>query len=144
MTFVAIISVLIGLGAAGLGLWDLHKVNEVRGQIDAVNGQITASIDNSVAATTLSSPTSGQTISGVVSLDAIPLNSHVKSVVFVANGGTKHNLLIGNGTAQIAGFGARWNSANVPNGTYQISSIGYNTVGRSARSPVVTVQVQNT
>ena len=69
--------------------------------------------------------------------------SHVKGVQFVATGGSSHNVLIANGIATIAGWGARWNSANLPNGTYQISSIGYNATGRSSQSPAVTVRIQN-
>ena len=65
MTIAVIVSLLIGLAAAGLGLWDLHKINKINGQI--------ASIAYSVPATSIIAPTTGQTISGVVSLDALPL-----------------------------------------------------------------------
>ena len=49
---------------------DLHKINKINGQI--------ASVDFSIPATSIMSPTSGQTISGVVFLDAQPLANDVK------------------------------------------------------------------
>jgi hypothetical protein len=132
MTIAVIVSLLIGLAAAALGLWDLHKIN----------GEI-ASIDTSVPTTSIIAPTTGQTISGLVSLDAVPFGGHLKGVQFVATGGSSHNVSIANGVASLEGWGAVWDSANLPNGIYQISSIGYNTSGRSSRSLAVTVRIQN-
>jgi hypothetical protein len=36
-----------------------------------------------------------------------------------------------------------WQTTNVPNGTYQITSVGYNADGMSVRSAGVTVKVVN-
>jgi Bacterial Ig domain len=135
MTIAVIVSLLIGLAAAGLGFWDRHKINTINGQI--------ASIDSSVPATSIIAPTTGQTLSGTVSLDALPYGNHFQAVQFVATGGSSRNVLIANGIATYAGWGAQWKSTNLPNGTYQISSIGYNTSGRSSRSPAVTVFINN-
>jgi Bacterial Ig domain len=136
ITIGVILSLLIGIGAAGLGLWDLHKINKM-------NGQTAVAIDNTVPATSVIAPTTGQTLSGVFALDALPVSGNVKSVQFVANGGSSHNVLIGNAVKTLTGFAARWNTANLPNGTYQIVSIGYNTSGKSSRSPAVTVHLKN-
>jgi hypothetical protein len=136
ITVGVILTLLIGIGAAGLGLWDLHKINKI-------NGQNALVLDNSVPATTLVSPTNGQTISGVVSLDALPVAGHVKAVQFVAIDSSSHRSLIANGTLAISGFGARWNTTNLANGTYQISTIGYNTSGKSKTSPAITVHIKN-
>jgi hypothetical protein len=135
MTVAVIFSLLIGIAAAGLGLWDLHKINKINGQI--------ASVDFSVPATSIISPTNGQTISGVFLLDARALGNDVTGVQFVATGGSSHSVLIANGASFIGGWGANWNSANLPNGTYRIWSVGYSANGRSSRSPAVTVHVQN-
>ena len=135
MTVAVIVSLLIGVATVGLGLWDLHKINKINGQI--------ASVDFSVPATSITSPTTGQTISGVILLDARALGNEVTGVQFVATGGSSHSVLIANGASFIGGWGANWNSASLPNGTYQISSIGYNPNGRSSQSPVVTVHIQN-
>ena len=132
MTIAAIVSLLIGLGAAALGLWDLHKINKINGQVAA-----------SVPATSMIGPTSGQTISGVVSLDAVSVGPHVTSVQFVATGGASHNVLIANGKGSFYGWIAPWNSTTLPNGSYEISSVGYNANGQSSRSPAVTVRIQN-
>jgi hypothetical protein len=131
-----ILSLLIGIGAVGLGLWDLHKINEINGK-DAI------ALDESVPATSIVTPTNGQTLSGVVSLDAVAVGGKVKAVQFVANGGSSHNVLIANAQSAITGFGTLWHTTSLPNGTYQIVSIGYNTSGKSARSPAVTVQIKN-
>ena len=135
MTVAVFVSLLIGLAAAGIGLLDLHKINKINGHI--------AAVDFSTPATSITSPTTGQTISGPVLLDARALGNDVNAVQFVATGGSSHGVLIANGAAFIAGWGATWNSAKLPNGTYQISSIGYNPAGRSSQSPPVTVHVQN-
>ena len=127
MTVAVLVSLLIGFAAAGLGLWDLHKINKINGRI--------ASVDFSVPATTVISPTTGQTISGAVFLDAQPLANDVKSVQFVATGGSSHSVLIANG--------AHWDSTGLANGTYQISSVGYNASGRSSQSPAITVRIHN-
>lgn len=134
-TVAVFVSLLIGLAAAGIGLLDLHKINKINGHI--------ASVSFSVPATSITTPTTGQTISGAVLLVARPLGNDVTGVQFVATGGSSHSVLIANGAEFIAGWGANWNSAKLPNGTYQISSIGYNTAGRSSQSPAVTVRVQN-
>ena len=131
MTVAVIVSLFIGLAVAGLGLWDLHKINKINGQ------------NASVPATSIIAPTTGQTISGLVSFDALPYGNKLKGVQFVATGGSSHNVLIANGVATYAGWGAQWNSANLPNGTYQILSIGYDTSGRSSQSPAIRVRVQN-
>lgn len=136
MMVAVIVSLLIGLAAGGLGLWDLHKFNEIK-SIQAV------AIDDSIPATAMISPTTGQTLSGVISLDSLPVSGHVKAVQFVATGGKSHGVLLANGSGSIGGFGARWNTANLPNGTYQISSVGYNTSGRSKKSPAITVHIRN-
>jgi hypothetical protein len=135
MTVAVLVSLLIGFAAAGLGLWDLHKINKINGRI--------ASVDFSVPATTVISPTTGQTISGAVFLDAQPLANDVKSVQFVATGGSSHSVLIANGAGFIGGFGAHWDSTGLANGTYQISSVGYNASGRSSQSPAITVRIHN-
>jgi cytoskeletal protein RodZ len=136
ITVAVVLSLLIGLGAVGLALWDLHKINKV-------NGQITTSVDNSVASTSIVSPSSGETVSGVVHLDASPIGTAAQAVQFVATGGSSHNVLIARGEKSIVGFVADWNSAEVPNGNYEIVSVGYNPAGRSTRSPAVAVQVKN-
>jgi hypothetical protein len=135
MTVAVIVSFLIGLAAAGLGLWDLHKINKTNGQI--------SSIDSSVPAMSMITPSTGQTLSGIVGLDAGSLGGHITGAQFLATGGSSHNVSIANAVASIDGWAARWNSASLPNGTYQISSVGYNASGRSSRSPAVTVSIQN-
>jgi hypothetical protein len=136
MMVAVIVSLLIGLAAAGLGVWDLHKINKI-------TGAQAAAVQNFVPATAMISPTSGQTLSGVVSLDTLPVNGHVTSVQFIATGGSAHGVLLANGQGTIGGFAARWNSANLPNGTYQIRSVGYNTNGRSQKSVAVKVRIKN-
>src|ERR1700733_9888164 len=98
MTVAVFVSLLIGLAAAGIGLLDLHKINKINGHI--------AAVDFSTPATSITSPTTGQTISGPVLLDARALGNDVNAVQFVATGGSSHGVLIANGAAFIAGWGA--------------------------------------
>ncbi len=74
MTVAVIVSFLIGLAAAGLGLWDLHKINKTNGQISSINGY--------VPAMSIITPSTGQTLSGVVGLAAVPLGGRLVGLQF--------------------------------------------------------------
>ena len=141
ITIAVIASLLIGVAALVVSIVDWHKVDDAKSSFDAALK--VAAVNNAVPATTIAAPATGATVSGVVNLDAKPLGPSVKSVEFVANGGTAHNVKLGAGSPTLIGWILRWKSTSLPNGTYQISSVGYNPNGRSSRSASVTVTVKN-
>jgi hypothetical protein len=128
ITIGVIASLLLGLVAAGLGFEALHK------------------IDNSTAtvpATTVIAPPSGDTVSGLVALVAHAIGPKVTAVDFLATGGTYHDAKIGTGALSPFGWASPWRTTSMPNGTYEISSVGYNAAGQSSSSASITVKVKN-
>jgi hypothetical protein len=141
ITVAVIASLLIGVAALVISIVNWNRVDDATSSFNAAL-KVNA-VNNAVPATTMAAPTNGATVSGVVNLDARPIGSSVKSVDFVANGGTAHNVNVGAGSPTLIGWILRWRSTSLPNGTYEISSVGYNANGRSSRSASVTVTVKN-
>ncbi len=96
ITVAVIASLLIGVAALVVSIVDWNKVDDAKSSFDAALK--VAAVNNAVPATTMAAPTNGATVSGVVNLDARPISSSVKSVDFVANGGTAHNVNVGAGS----------------------------------------------
>ena len=128
MTVAVIASLLLGLAATGLGIEALRKINNIKA---------------TEAAVSIITPVSGATISGVVGLGAKPIGPNVTAADFLATGGPYHDVKIGTGNRSVVGWVAAWQTTSVPNGTYEISSVGYDAAGHSSRSASVTVKVEN-
>jgi hypothetical protein len=129
MTVAVVASLLLGLAATGLGIAALRKSdNRASGPEPA---------------TSILVPTGGATVSGAAPIAAAPRGPKVTAVDFLVTGGSMHDTKIGSGTLTEAGWDMIWQTTNVPNGTYQITSVGYNAEGRSSRSASVTVKVVN-
>jgi hypothetical protein len=129
MTVAVVASFLLALAATGLGIEALRQ-----------SGDRTV---GSEPATSILVPTGGATVSGAAPIAAAPRGPTVTAVDFLVTGGSYHDTKIGSGTLTQAGWDMIWQTTNVPNGTYQITSVGYNADGMSARSASVTVKVVN-
>jgi hypothetical protein len=129
MTVAVVASLLLALAATGLGIEALRK-----------SGNHTI---ESGSATSILVPTGGATVSGAAPIAAAPRGPKVTAVDFLVTGGSFHDTKIGTGTLTEAGWDMIWQTTNVPNGTYQITSVGYNADGASTRSASVTVKVVN-
>lgn len=132
MTIGVFVSLLLGLAATGLGIEALHKVDK----INSTNSQ-------TEPVTSIITPTGGATVSGVVNLDAVSIGPKVTAVDFLASGGRYHDAKIGGAGLSPVGWASQWQTTSVPNGTYEITSVGYNAAGQSSRSASVTVRVKN-
>jgi hypothetical protein len=130
ITILVAVSLLLGLAATGIGIEALRRTHK-------------NNTSGSVPATMMLLPTSGTTISGTVDLAAGPINNTVTAVAFLATGGALHDAQIGSGAFSAAGWVTEWNTTNVLNGTYVISSQGYNAAGQSSRSASITLKVKN-
>jgi Bacterial Ig domain len=128
ITIAVVATLLLGLAALGLGIDALHKIDK---------------INSTVPATSIVAPSGGATISGVVALDATSIGPKVTAVEFLATGGSYHDAKIATGSASPVGWVSQWNTTSVRNGTYEITSIGYDAAGQSSRSTSVTVKVVN-
>jgi hypothetical protein len=129
MTVAVVASLLLGLAAIGLGIAALRNSD---------NRTI-----GSEPATSILVPTGGTTVSGAAPIAAASRGPKVTAVDFLVTGGSNHDTMIGTGTLTEAGWDMIWQTTNVPNGTYQITSVGYNAQGVSTRSASVTVKVVN-
>jgi len=87
--------------------------------------------------TTLTSPASGTTLSGRVEVQAIASdNRQVAYVAFSAGG-------YWIGTDSTPPYSVSWDTREVPNGTYEVTSTAYDAAGLSTTSAPVTVQTSN-
>jgi hypothetical protein len=132
ITVAVIASLLLGLAATGLGIETLHKIDN----INNIN-------KGTEPAVTVVTPISGATISGIVGLSAKSIGPNVTAVDFVATGGPYQDVKIATGALSLVGWISDWQTKTVPNGTYRISSIGYNVSGQSSGSASITVKVKN-
>jgi hypothetical protein len=132
MTIAVVASLLLGLAAVGLGIEALHKVDNINASIIATGPAVTIVL-----------PSSGTTVSGTAGLDARSVGPKVTAVDFLATGGTYHDTKIATASRIAVGWVSVWQTRSVPNGTYEITSVGYNASGQSSASSSVTVKVQN-
>jgi hypothetical protein len=65
----------------------------------------------------------------------------VTKVEFHLTGGSLNNALIATATPSTQGWTASWNTANVPTGTYTLTSVAYDAVGTQGVSSAVTITV---
>lgn len=93
-------------------------------------------------------PKHGSVLKGTVLLDAGIRSSgrgrgNEAKVSFVLSGNGQRSLVIANGHRTLLGFAAYWNSAMVPNGTYNLTVSAQTSNGGSGTSTGVQVQVTN-
>ena len=68
----------------------------------------------------------------------------VTRVLFVLSGGKFRNLPIGRAAlTKPYGWVLSWNTSHIANGTYEIRSVAYDSVGARGESGTVTVYVRN-
>jgi hypothetical protein len=90
------------------------------------------------------SPKKGAVLTGSAPLSAGASDFlAVSKVQFVLTGGTLRGSLIATGIPTWFGWAAQWDSASVPNGTYKLQSVAYDTVGNVRHSADVVVTVKN-
>ena len=101
--------------------------------------------DHAPPVTTVLVPSSNSTVSGTsVVLDASANNeSGISKVEFHLTGGSLSDTLIATATPTEFGYVAYWVSTTVPNGTYTLQSVAYDSVGLAGRSPAVPITVSN-
>jgi Bacterial Ig domain len=96
------------------------------------------------AVTHLLDPTNDTTLSGSTLLDSTVTDLYkVTKVEYYITGGSQHETPVGTATLTIGGWIARWNTTTVPNGTYAMKSVAFDTGGRSGHGPGVTITVDN-
>jgi hypothetical protein len=127
VTAVAVAGLLLGLVGTVLGIHSLGRTDS-----------------GPEPATSLVTPTNGAVLSGMTGLDATAITpTTVTAVQFLATGGTLHDAKIATAGLAIIGWVAKWDTTTVPNGSYTVVSVGYNSAGHSSRSSGVAITVKN-
>jgi len=61
----------------------------------------------------------------------------------ITGSGQTSSVIIGPAASRLGLWGVYWHTKNVPNGTYVVRSIAYNSAGDRSISPGITVRVAN-
>jgi peptidoglycan/LPS O-acetylase OafA/YrhL len=89
-------------------------------------------------------PVDGRTLKGTQALASVAsFNVGLTKVEFQATGNALRNADIGTAFATHGFWGLRWNTTSVPNGTYEVRSVAFNSAGKASMSKPVTVHVKN-
>jgi hypothetical protein len=126
------------------GVYTLSSVATNSVGVEAISVGVSITVNNPQTSTSVLVPQNNATVSGTTTLDASAANA--TSVYFSVEGGTSVDFSGTACTASATSYGwyCAWNTATVPDGTYEISSNAYNSnTGQSAYSPAVTVTVDN-
>jgi hypothetical protein len=111
----------------------------------ATSPGVSVIVDNLPLHTAVLVPSNGATLSGSSAvLDASASGtSDVTGVQFVVTGGSLSNQVVGTASATLYGWIALWDTNNVPNGSYTLSSVATEVGGTTATSTGITVTVNN-
>jgi peptidoglycan/LPS O-acetylase OafA/YrhL len=89
-------------------------------------------------------PADGSTLSGTELFDVGILDKYgVKRVEFRLTGGSLHDATVGVGKQEIFGWADQFDTETVPNGTYTLKAVIDDEGGRTARTPAISVRIQN-
>jgi hypothetical protein len=89
-------------------------------------------------------PSNGATVSSTTTLGAKASdNRNVSRVEFHLTGGSYHDSRIGVATRTYYGWLFDWDTTSVPNGAYTLNSVAFDPAGNRARSPDISITVQN-
>ena len=123
--------------------WEIRAVfSNVAGS--APTDPATIEVNVPVPTTSIVIPGNGATVSGGAWLDAAAQSPvGIASVSYVVNGGSEVNLVVSSATDTAYGWIGAWDTTDVPNGTYTLSSVATDALGTSTTSTGVSVSVDN-
>ncbi len=73
----------------------------------------------------------------------LSFNLGVSQVRFEVSGTTGRSLVLGPATFTPVGWVVLWKTTSVPDGTYEVRAVAFNTAGRRTTSPAVRVEVKH-
>ncbi len=89
-------------------------------------------------------PAKGSTLSGTTVLDAKANDAlPVTKIDFLLTDRSHHSVVVAIARPSLAGWIATWNTASVPNGTYSLRSVAYDSAGGTSESGAIAVTVKN-
>ena len=107
----------------------------------ATSAAVNVTVDNAAPSfVAITSPTSGQTVSSTVPVQANAIDDQgVTGVQFFLDGSTS----IGTDTDGTNGWSALWNSQTTPNGSHGLTAVASDAAGNTTTSDAITVTVDN-
>jgi hypothetical protein len=125
------------------GTYTLQSVASFPGGPSGTSSGVTVTVNNAAPSTTLIIPSNVTTLSGTQVLDATA-SSGTTSVQYEVTGGPLTGQIVSTGTPTLYGWLTKWDTTNVPNGTYTLQSVAsYFAGGISGTSTGITVTVNN-
>lgn len=89
-------------------------------------------------------PSNNATLAGTTVLDAAATDTPgIRSVVFEISGAMLSDQVVATAAPTIFGWAAKWNTTDVPNGTYTLQSVATDAAASSETSNPITVKVNN-
>jgi hypothetical protein len=128
------------------GTYTLQSVvTDAAGNV-AYSPGVTITVDNALK-TSVGNPSSGSWVSGssvLLGATASDSTGTLSNVEFHLTGGSLNDALVATATSSPWGWYSSWDSTTVPDGTYTLKSVAYNTAGTVAYSTGTTIIVENT
>jgi major membrane immunogen (membrane-anchored lipoprotein) len=120
-------------------------VTDAAGNV-AYSPGVTITVDNALTTSVWATSTHSWVSGSKVLLDAGASDptGTLSNVEFHLTGGSLNDALVATATSSPWGWYASWDSTTVPDGTYTLESVAYNTAGTKAYSAGVTIIVENT
>ena len=127
------------------GTYTLQSVAYDAAGNSAPSAGVAITVDNNPPpVTSVVIPSIGAVLAGTQWLDASATSTFgVSAVEYHLTGGSFNNALIATATATMYGYLASWDTTTVPDGTYTLQSVAYDTAGNSTESAGITVVVNN-
>ena len=125
------------------GTYSLHSVATDTVNESVPSAPITVTVDNPAPTTAVLIPSGGATQSGTAALLDASASANVTTVRFQLSGGTLSDDVITEGVPTIYGWLGRWDTTNVPNGTYTLTSSAFYADGVGGTSLPVSITVDN-
>jgi hypothetical protein len=107
------------------------------------SAMVRVTVDNAPPSTAVLIPANGASQSGTAALLDASASAHVTKVTYELTGGTLTDQVVATGTPSLYGWLAEWNTATVPNGTYDLKTVASFAGGVSGMSPPITINVNN-
>jgi hypothetical protein len=121
------------------GSYTIESVASTKGGLSGTSPPIAVTVDNLTTGVVI--PKAGATVSGSTYLDATA-SAGTTQVVYELLGNGLYYQVIATATQTLYGWLAGWNTATVPNGTYQLESVASGG-GVSGTSPPIAITVSN-
>jgi hypothetical protein len=109
----------------------------------ATSSPVSITVNNPAPTTAVLIPKNGATVSGTSSLLDASASANVTKVTYELTGGALSDRVIATATPTIYGWLAEWNTASIPDGTYNLQSVASYGGPVSGTSSSITITVDN-